>query len=152
MFDLGDAYYVKTLTDKGEELAKAAGLEAGGDAEAKAAAKQGEESLAKVKRSIDTAGIPEHLPALYDDKFWEQFSDRCLGCGICTFLCPTCHCFDIQDEVRGFRLQARADVGHLHVLPSTPGTPPGTTRARPARSAPATASATSTLTSLKSST
>jgi len=23
---------------------------------------------------------------------------RCLGCGICTFLCPTCHCFDIQDE------------------------------------------------------
>ena len=26
---------------------------------------------------------------------------RCLGCGICTYVCPTCHCFDIQDELRG---------------------------------------------------
>jgi ferredoxin len=102
IFDLGDSYYVKTMTDKGEDFAKAAGLEAAGDAEAKAAAKQGEEALAKVQRSIDTAGIPEHLPELYDDKFWEQFSDRCLSCGICTFLCPTCHCFDIQDESEGF--------------------------------------------------
>ena len=33
---------------------------------------------------------------------WERFSDRCLSCGICTFLCPTCHCFDIQDEMEGF--------------------------------------------------
>ena len=102
MFDLGDYYYVKTLTDKGEEFAKAAGLEAGGGPEAKAAEKQGEEALKKISRSIDTEGIPEHLPALYDDRFWEQFSDRCLGCGICTFLCPTCHCFDIQDECEAF--------------------------------------------------
>jgi sulfhydrogenase subunit beta (sulfur reductase) len=102
MFDLGDAVYVKTLTDKGEAFAKAAGLEAAGDAEAKAASKQGEEALGSVKRSIDTEGIPEHLPSLYDHPFWEQFSDRCLSCGICTFLCPTCHCFDIQDEAEAF--------------------------------------------------
>ncbi len=102
MFDLGDAYYVNSLTDKGEEFAKAAGLEAAGDADAKAAAKQGEDALKKVARSIDTAGIPEKLPSLYDHPFWEQFSDRCLGCGICTFLCPTCHCFDIQDEAEAF--------------------------------------------------
>ena len=102
MFDLGDAYYVKTLTDKGEVFAKAAGLEAAGDSEAGAAQKQGEEALGKIGRSIDTAGIPEKLPTLYDHPFWEQFSDRCLGCGICTFLCPTCHCFDIQDEAEAF--------------------------------------------------
>ncbi len=102
MFDLGDTFYVKTLTDKGEAFAKAAGLEAGGDSEVKAAEKQAEEALGKVRRSIDTAGIPEHLPSLYDHPFWEQFSDRCLSCGICTFLCPTCHCFDIQDEAEAF--------------------------------------------------
>ena len=102
MFDLGEARYVKTLTDKGETFAKGAGLESAGDAEAKAAAKQGEDALGKVKRSIDTEGIPEHLPSLYDHPFWEQFSDRCLSCGICTFLCPTCHCFDIQDEAEAF--------------------------------------------------
>ncbi|PKQ28308.1 MAG: (4Fe-4S)-binding protein [Candidatus Anoxymicrobium japonicum] len=99
MFDLGEAYYVKTLTDKGLTAAKAMGLEAAGDAEKKCAEAQEKEALAKIKRSIDTTGIPEKLPSLYDHPFWEQFSDRCLGCGICTFLCPTCHCFDIQDEI-----------------------------------------------------
>jgi ferredoxin len=104
MFDLDELFYLKTVTDKGEELAKAMGgvLEAAGDAEKKAAAKQAEEALGKINRSIDTAGIPEKLPSLYDHPFWEQFSERCLGCGICTFLCPTCHCFDIQDEAEAF--------------------------------------------------
>lgn len=35
------------------------------------------------------------------DKFasqnWEKFARPCISCGICTFLCPTCHCFDIAD-------------------------------------------------------
>lgn len=104
MYDLGDTFYLKTVTDKGDALAAALGgaLEAGGEAEAGAAKKQADEALANVQRSIETAGIPEKLPSLYDHPFWEQFSDRCLGCGICTFLCPTCHCFDIQDEVEVF--------------------------------------------------
>lgn len=102
MFDLGEAVYVKTLTDKGDEAAKAMGLEAAGDAEKKAAEALEKEALAKIKRSIETEGIPEKLPSLYDHPFWEQFSDRCLSCGICTFLCPTCHCFDIQDESEAF--------------------------------------------------
>jgi len=104
MFDLGDTIYLKGLTDRGEEIASAisGAVEAAGDAEKKAAAGQAEEASGKIQRSIDTSGIPEKLPSLYDHPFWEQFSDRCLGCGICTFLCPTCHCFDIQDEVEQF--------------------------------------------------
>ena len=102
MFDLGETVYVKTLTDAGEEAAKAMGLEAAGDAEKKAAAAQEKEAQGKIKRTLDTEGIPEKLPSLYDHPFWEEFSDRCLSCGICTFLCPTCHCFDIQDETEVF--------------------------------------------------
>jgi len=104
MYDLGDTYYLKTITDKGDEVAKALSgvLEAAGGGEKKAAEKQAGDALSKIQRSIDTAGIPEKLPSLYDHPFWEQFSDRCLGCGICTYLCPTCHCFDIQDECEAF--------------------------------------------------
>lgn len=104
MFDLGDTVYLKTVTDEGEELAKALSgvLEAAGDAERKAAEKIAKEAEGKIQRSIDTEGIAEKLPSLYDHPFWEQFSDRCLGCGICTYLCPTCHCFDIQDETEAF--------------------------------------------------
>jgi ferredoxin len=104
MYDLGESYYLKTITDTGDGVAKALEgiLEPAGAAEVDAAEKQADEALAKIQRSIDTEGIPEKLPSLYDHPFWEQFSDRCLGCGICTYLCPTCHCFDIQDEVEVF--------------------------------------------------
>lgn len=104
VYDLDDKFYLKTFTGKGEEVAGALSgvLEKAGDPEKKAADKQAKEALDKIRRSIDTAGIPEKLPSLYDHPFWEQFSDRCLGCGICTYLCPTCHCFDIQDETEAF--------------------------------------------------
>ena len=31
-------------------------------------------------------------------EFWEKVSNACLSCGACTFVCPTCYCFDICDE------------------------------------------------------
>lgn len=31
--------------------------------------------------------------------YWERIHLKCLGCGVCTYLCPTCHCFDITDEI-----------------------------------------------------
>lgn len=34
-------------------------------------------------------------------ELWEEISSTCLGCGICTFLCPACYCFDIQDIAYG---------------------------------------------------
>lgn len=34
----------------------------------------------------------------FESDFWKTISVRCVGCGVCTFVCPTCHCFDIQDE------------------------------------------------------
>lgn len=40
---------------------------------------------------------PENLNELFDDKQWESLSEACLGCGTCTFVCPTCQCFDIRD-------------------------------------------------------
>lgn len=43
------------------------------------------------------------LLGLYNAPFWPQVAEACINCGACTFLCPTCYCFDIQDEVRGTR-------------------------------------------------
>lgn len=43
----------------------------------------------------DEAG---RLEERFDDPVWGELAERCLGCGICTYLCPTCHCFALQDE------------------------------------------------------
>jgi len=36
---------------------------------------------------------------IFDAPFWDDVAFACLNCGTCTYLCPTCWCFDIQDEV-----------------------------------------------------
>ena len=33
----------------------------------------------------------------FDDPAWATLSETCLGCGTCTFVCPTCQCYDIRD-------------------------------------------------------
>ncbi|MFR5760741.1 MAG: 4Fe-4S dicluster domain-containing protein [Oscillospiraceae bacterium] len=35
--------------------------------------------------------------ALFDRPEWKQLSESCLGCGTCTFVCPTCQCYDIKE-------------------------------------------------------
>jgi sulfhydrogenase subunit beta (sulfur reductase) len=52
--------------------------------------------------------LSEGLPTLqssaewkqrFNDALWKQVTDRCLACRACTFVCPTCRCFDVRDEV-----------------------------------------------------
>jgi ferredoxin len=103
MTDLGESFLLEPLTDKGRALLAEAGeLLAEAPPEAVAQKEQiAAEAAARIKRSVDTAGIPEGLPRLWNDPLWQRHAAACLGCGTCTYLCPTCHCFDIQDEAEG---------------------------------------------------
>ena len=59
----------------------------------------------------------------WEDPIWEKFSRKCLGCGICSYLCPSCSCFDIQDEtVQGvterFRCRDTCQTCYFTLMPS----------------------------------
>ncbi len=101
LVDLGDEYLVKVLSPKGEKLAETLGsyLEAAPTDAVNKADEIALKSKQAITRSIDTAGMAAKLPTLWENGLWKEVSSACLGCGICTYLCPTCHCFDIQDEV-----------------------------------------------------
>jgi sulfhydrogenase subunit beta (sulfur reductase) len=104
LVDSGDQYLAKVLTDKGEKLMAAAGWKTIVDADT--AAQQLENKKQAAEEKITAAVNTENLKAadtieLYDAPFWEEVSFSCINCGTCTFVCPTCWCFDIQDENRG---------------------------------------------------
>ena len=40
---------------------------------------------------------PEKLMEKFNSAKWQELYPTCLACGTCTFVCPTCHCYDIQD-------------------------------------------------------
>jgi len=99
--NIGDEFLVKEVTDKGKELiAKTKGLkEATKDDEAKAEQSK-KTAYDRVTRKLDTEGIKDRLLASFDDEeYWEKVAAKCISCGICTLLCPTCFCFDINDEM-----------------------------------------------------
>ena len=99
--DEGDHYLAKTLTEKGEALLKAADWDAETDGEGLFESKK-EAAEAKIVSSIKTDNLKDmDTLALHNASFWEDMSFACINCGTCTFLCPTCWCFDIQDEIHG---------------------------------------------------
>lgn len=49
---------------------------------------------------VSMVGVKDKLEAMFDHPIWEQLSKKCITCGTCTFVCPTCHCFDISQENR----------------------------------------------------
>ncbi|MCL6610709.1 MAG: 4Fe-4S dicluster domain-containing protein [Peptococcaceae bacterium] len=94
--DIGDAYLVEPVSEKGGALAAGLGLSAAGE-EQKAAAAKARDS-AEVACRVNIEGLKARLDANFYDPIWERFHEKCLGCAACTYSCPTCHCFDIVDE------------------------------------------------------
>ena len=103
MVDSGDRFLVRGLTPKGDAFLEK--LKPGTDADAALLAKA--QDLAKASEKKLSSKVPtDHLKEkvvneLFDAPFWERVSFACINCGTCTYLCPTCWCFDIQDEVCG---------------------------------------------------
>ena len=95
--DGGHSFVVEVGSERGAEVlaelerreADAAELEAAERAIANAAAMQ--------TRAIDTDGIKELLYRNRESPRWDDVADRCLTCGNCTMVCPTCFCHTVED-------------------------------------------------------
>ena len=57
-----------------------------------------DKNLAVVEVKFDVNKITSNLAAYFENPLWIDQSLRCIGCGACAYVCPTCACFDIQDE------------------------------------------------------
>ena len=100
LVDLGDRLLVKEVSERGAQAAAdlppAQEADSGRAAELKQAA---EEAMGQAV-ALDNIQSRDVLE-LFELPMWDRLHEACINCGTCTFCCPTCHCFDIQDEVQG---------------------------------------------------
>lgn len=107
--DAGDAYIGTIVTAKGEAFAAAAGIAPGPPGITETLSRMQKEAEDRIAPAPDlSAALSTDTLDLYEQEHWEPLAFSCINCGACTFACPTCWCFDIQDEVRrneGVRLR-----------------------------------------------
>ncbi|MDD5590708.1 MAG: 4Fe-4S dicluster domain-containing protein [Dehalococcoidales bacterium] len=99
LVDIGDDYIIQVITDKGSRLVEKVGVADAGENKLALMKMVIQEAELSMSPQIKTDGLKEKLDSAFDDPIWGSLTEKCLSCGICTYLCPSCYCFDIIDEV-----------------------------------------------------
>jgi len=97
-------YYFQANTDKGKSLLESV-KSVLSDSDEKAVAACKKDITAKVEAlpfaKLDLSkvgGISQaEMLKIFNSSIWNKASEACVGCGTCTYVCPTCMCFDVRD-------------------------------------------------------
>ncbi len=96
-----DSLYLKANTEKGEKLlSNLSDVLENADDDAVDTQKK---AIAKIMDKLPLKDLSTDAfgggktQELFNNPLWDELSSSCLGCGTCTFVCPTCQCYDIKD-------------------------------------------------------
>ncbi len=102
-WELGDLLFWEAQSEKGKNLTEALGdiLEEVIEDEQKKLNQLKTGIKDRLKdlplAQINPETIGGDLKEIFDSEIWDELHRRCLGCGMCTYVCPTCHCYDVKD-------------------------------------------------------
>lgn len=95
--DTGDSYYVEILSEKGGQIET-------GNTNLFEDTPEIDKSkyIANPALKFNLNELQNKLKDIFESEIWKEQSLNCLGCGACAYNCPTCTCFDIQDEANPY--------------------------------------------------
>ena len=94
-------YVYEVITDKGRELLRYGTFNQATTDQIAAAARADAEMMDTCPEKLtgNLMEIPARVRAAFDkDEFWASCAEDCFSCGSCNIVCPTCYCFDVQDN------------------------------------------------------
>lgn len=100
MTDIGDSYFFKSGSPEGELLLEKSYFKKVSPQDVEARAQR----IGEVKKELENKNqlnlthIKEAMGQAYDSQLWDKYGKRCVTCGACNMVCPTCHCFTILDK------------------------------------------------------
>jgi ferredoxin len=95
--DGGHRFLVEVGTDRGAAVMSEVEHQPAGRTDAAAADQIMARTAESMGRQMETDGIKELLYANFEHSRWDEVAGRCLACGNCTMVCPTCFCFRVED-------------------------------------------------------
>jgi sulfhydrogenase subunit beta (sulfur reductase) len=100
--DIGDAYLVLVGTSRGHDMVTVSGCLVTEPTAADFAEYKRRTELRRraYTTTVELSGLAEILEMEYRSTVWDELGERCLSCGACSHVCPTCYCFDVIDEVQ----------------------------------------------------
>lgn len=100
--DIGDDYLVLVGTSRGDDMVVMSHslMQQPTEADFAEYKRRSMKRRASYKAHLVMEDLPEILEMEYHSKVWDEMGERCLSCGSCSMVCPTCYCFDINDEVQ----------------------------------------------------
>lgn len=105
-------YFFQANTEKGKALIEAvkSKLSDGDDKSVEKAKKEIADKLAKLPfAALDVSKLGyqshEQMMKVFNSKIWAKAAEACVGCGTCTYVCPTCMCFDVRDFNTGNKIR-----------------------------------------------
>ncbi len=100
MQDLGDRLILTPVSPRGEGFIS--DLDHASEKDIKLASDLEQKAMEMIKGRVNMENIQAgSIIDVFEHSAWERLHESCINCGTCTFYCPTCHCFDIQDETSG---------------------------------------------------
>jgi ferredoxin len=93
----GHRFIVTAATERGAEVLAELETERAVPEELAAAQRAVEQAGQAQQRKLDLAAAKSALEKRFDDPHWQKVAGRCLACGNCTQVCPTCFCTSYED-------------------------------------------------------
>jgi len=99
LHDCNEFYFARVATPKGMKIVESCKdlFEEVTGEDVRIFVRAEEERAAKVK--AEELWMAGDLVEMNDDEFWRRISEKCLNCGTCNIVCPTCQCFEVYDKL-----------------------------------------------------
>jgi len=93
----GKGFLVEVGSPRGEQLLEALEHRAATEPDRSQAERAIQQAARQIRRQIDTRDLAQRLWGTLDSQHWDRVAARCLACGNCTMVCPTCFCTTVED-------------------------------------------------------
>jgi len=100
-YDLGDHYQTLVGTALGDDMVLATGplFQEVTQADIDEYKRRSCSKRQAFQLDVEIRDLPEIFEMEYQSEIWDELGDKCLSCGSCSMVCPTCYCYDVVDEV-----------------------------------------------------